>query len=632
MAKRLMEIANQDKISIDDNVYLDKQYRYKNEELKLIEKFLYGFSKEKKYEEPKHIHLFLAENPYSEIENVAKEIIKLVKEKGYCFRDISVITKNIEESGPLIKAIFRSYEIPNFIDEKKNLSDNIFIRFILSVLQILGNGWTTENVLSSIKTGFYPITKEEQYQLENYVLAWGIKGKAWYEKDWEYGFENKEEKEKINLIRNKIVLPIINLKKELSGQKTVKDVCTKLFEFLKNMGAQECMQEKIDRLLENSEIEAANEYILGMKITTEILDEMVTLLGENNISFEKQLELLKIGFSGNILGTIPATLDEVIVGDIDRSRSHKVKAVFIIGLNDGVFPEVRKDEGFLNDEDRAILNNMGIEMANSSLQSLYEEQFSIYKAFSVAEEELYLSYPTSDKEGASLRPSSLISKIKRLFPNLKEKSEAIEKELYIANKKVTFENLLYYIQKAKNDGKQDKTWQTVYEIYKDDIEWKNKLNAAMQGLYDTNLPVKLKNENIKKLYGNTLKTSVSRLEQYRKCPFSFHLKYGLKLKEPKVFNLQAVDTGSFMHEVIAEFFDFLEEENLNYRKINDDELKQIVSKIVEKQLQLTKNELFNSTPKFQSLTRRLEKVILKSIKYIIEQLKDSDFDIARNRN
>lgn len=625
MAQRLIEIAQKNNIKIEETIYLSNTYRFKNEELKVLEQNLYAFPEQKYKDEVKNIHISLVSNPYAEIEKVASQIVTLVKEKGYLYRDISVITKNTESYGALIKAIFRSYDIPNFIDEKKDLSQNILIRYLLSVLEILAKGWNLESVLSSIKTGFYPISEEEQYEIENYAIAWGIKGKAWYEKDWHYGIETDEEKERINVIRKKVVVPIIQLKEELGRGKTIKNICQKLYEFLKETKVGETLNKKIQELLELGEVEIANEYAASIQMVTKILDEIVLWLGDENVSFEKQLSLLKIGFSGHVLGAIPATLDQVIVGDVERSRSHKVKAVFIIGLNDGVFPSFKKEEGFLNDKDRRTLTECGMELAKDSVQNLYEEQFSIYKAFSVAEEELYLSYPSSDKEGASLRPSSLISKIKKIFPNIKEESSVVFGELSIINKKVTFENLLTALQDSNGLTKK---WQAIYEIYEEDEEWKARLSAAMQGIKDTNLPVPIQEANIKKLYGNVLKTSISRLEQYRKCPFSFHLKYGLKLKEAQEFNLKAVDTGSFMHEIIAKFFDVAEEKNLDCKILSNEQIRQMVADLVREELNLSKNDLFNSTPKFQNLTRRLGKVITKAVTYIIEQLKNSEFQMA----
>ena len=620
MAKKLLKITDK----TENPIFLSKQHRFKNEELLAIEKNLYSPKEDKYIYKPNYIHLSLEPNPYSENEKVESQIITLVKEKEYSFKDISVITKDTEKSGALIKAIFRSYDIPNFIDEKKDLSQNILIKFILSVLEILSKGWTTENVLTCIKTGFFDLEDEQIYDIENYALSWGIKGKKWYESDWHYGLNDEEEKIRINEIRKKIVIPLMEFKEKLGRKKTVRELAEQIFTFLQDIDAEKTMQMKTKWLTENGEVERANEYITGIKSFTSILDEMVNILGDENISFEKQLELLKIGFSGNNLGAIPATLDQVIVGDIDRSRSHKVKAVFIIGLNDGVFPSFGRDEGFLNDNDRHVLENLDVELAKDSVQNIYEEQFSIYKAFSTAENEIYLSYPVSDSDGTGLRPSNLVGKIKKIFPKLQEVSDVIQDKHEIMNKKITFNNLLVKMQ----ENNLDEDWQAVLEIFKDDINWKNKLSSAMQGLNDTNLPVKINDKNIKKLYGNVLNTSISRLEQYRKCPFSFHLKYGLKLKDSPEFNIRSVDTGSFMHEIIAEFFDKIDESGLNYKDLTEEEIKKIVFDIIQKTLNLSKNEIFLSTPKFKNNIIRLSKVITKAIKHIVEQLKYSDFKLT----
>lgn len=160
-----------------------------------------------------------------------------------------------------------------------------------------------------------------------------------------------------------------------------------------------------------------------------VLDEIVLVFGNEKVSFDKYMQILKTGLASSDLGKIPGTQDQVIIGDVDRSRSHKVKAIFIIGLNDGMFPTVHKNEGFFNDNDRQYLKENGVELARNTVESLYEDNFNIYKAFTTAEEKLFLSYSSSDSEGKTLRGSILVSKIKKIFPMLEEHSDIIEKYL-----------------------------------------------------------------------------------------------------------------------------------------------------------------------------------------------------------
>ena len=284
---------------------------------------------------------------------------------------------------------------------------------------------------------------------------------------------------------------------------------------------------------------------------------------------------------------------------------------------------MQKDEGFLNDRDRSILKKIDLEIAKGTLDNLYEDQFYIYKAFSMAEEKLYLSYTSSDKDGTALRPSVLISKIKKIYPNLKEQSDIIVQENNITNVDATFEQLLINIRKMKNKEKIDDIWLDVYNWYNKNEAWKWLLQESLKGLNYSNITEKINDENLKKLYGGTIKTSISKLEQYRKCPFSFHLKYGLKIKEQDEYKINAIDTGSFMHEVIDEFFEKVNDVN----NIEDEEIRKIIQKIINEKLELEKNNIFSSSAKFIVLTNRLKKTIEKSIKYIIYQIKSSDFKV-----
>ena len=193
-------------------------------------------------------------------------------------------------------------------------------------------------------------------------------------------------------------------------------------------------------------------------------------------------------------------------------------------------------EGFFSDRDREILKEKGSFSCKGTIEKMYEENFNIYKAFSAAEEKIYISYPMSDIDDKPLRKSTMISKIKKIFPKLKEETCKAQEE--ILTKEVTFDSLLAKI----NDISEN--WYEVYEWYKKDDKWSLKLEKALEGLDYTNVPENISKENLQRLYGNTLHTTVSRLEQYKACSFSYYLKYGLKLSDKEKMDIKPVDTGS----------------------------------------------------------------------------------------
>ena len=629
---KLINLAKEYGIEIEDDVKLTELHRFKNEELKHLEENFYAVPYKTYKEEPKNIKMFLANNQYTEIEHIASEIVKLVRNENYRYKDISVITKNLNLYSSLIKVIFASYNIPVFIDEKKELSENILVKFLIAVLEICNKNWSYESVFNYLKTGFVNIEREEIFKLENYCIRWGIKGK-WYKEDWNYvGKEEYTEEElaRLNELRRMIVTPIRKLQEKSRKDNSFINLTKILYEFLEEMKIEEVITSKIEKLEEKGFIEIANEYESSFKVLIELFDEIVLVFGEEKTNFDKYMNILKIGLKNTGLGKIPATQDQVIVGDVSRSRSHKVRAVFIIGINDGEFPSIYKDEGFFNDKDREYLKAQGFDLANGSLENLYEENFNIYKAFTIAEEKLFLSYASSDNEGRTLRPSILITKLKKIYPNLQERSDIItqEKEIITANN--TFDNLIEKLNSYQEGEEIEDIWFDVLEYYGNNPLWKGRLLKSLEGIKYTNVPEKIKPEFIKKLYGETLHTTISRLERYRSCPFSFYLEYGLKLKEKKSLKLQPIDTGSFMHEVIDEFFEEVADKKISIKELEKEEIEKIVKQIIEEKLNLKANYIFKSIPKFMVLTNRLCRLVTLSIVYIVQGLQATDFEVVGN--
>lgn len=571
--KKIIDLAENKGI---EYINLDKLNRFKNQELIHIENYLYNRKIEKYEKELKNVNLFLAKNEYTEIENVAKQIIKLVKDEGYRYKDISIITKSTDKYSNLARAIFSKYEIPIFIDEKRDLNQNILIQYVLSILEVFIKNYSYESVFNYLKTGFLEIDENDIFKLEKYCLKYGIKNNK-FKKDFIYGIneKNQEEINNLNEIRKQVINPLNKLKEKINENKTVKNIIEQIYMFLIEQNIEQKLNIKIQKLNENNFLDLAKEYEESYKILIDVFDEIVLIFNDDKITLDKFYEIFKIGLKNSGLGKIPSKQDQVIMGDTDRSRSRRVKAVFIIGLNDGVFPNINTNEGFIDDADRELLKQDGIELAKGTLENVYDDNFNIYKAFTTAEEKLYLSYSSSDTEGKSLRPSLLILRIKKIFHKINEEDDLIEKE---KSNKATFK-----------------------------------------------LEEKIEQENIEKLYGNNLNTSISRLERYNSCQYSYFLQYVLNLKEKEELKVQNMDTGSFMHDVINSFFEEVDSNNLS--EITDEEIENIVNKIIDEKLLNNQNFIFTVNAKYKLLVKRLKRIIIKALKYIIQTLVNSEFKL-----
>ena len=617
-ANKLIEIATDNGANIN-TVFLEKNYRAENKELQYLEE---AFSKNmmKKYDEKvENIKLIASENPYNEVENTANIIFDLVKKHDYRYKDIIVISSSVDEYKDDIKSIFSKYNIPVFIDEKKELTQNILVRFIISLIDVFAKNWSFESVLNYVKIGLLDIDKTDLYEFENYCLKWGIKYKKWFEK---FQYEPANDKQDLfEKIRKQIVLPLEDFKSKVSGNRTVEEITKCLYCFLIENQINVSVENKIKQINEDG---VTNEYNTSYKILVKLLDELVLIFGDDKISFDRYKDLLQVGLNSSELGKIPANQDGVVFGDISRSRGSNVKVEILIGVNDGKLPSSNKVEGYFNDDDRLILENQGLELAKNSKDNMYEEQFNIYRMLTLPSDKLFILFSTSDKTGENLRPSILIKKIKKIF-DLKEEeihnNEIINSDIgfdiaissykdYLDGEEITEDqkNIISYFEKNEND----------------------KFKKAIAGLDYSNKAETINKVNVMNLYGNILQTSISKLEQYRECPFAFHLKYGLKINEKRDLQIRALDTGNFMHEVLDDFFNIIKDDGLNIKDLDDTEIERIVVKIINELFQTSKYYVFSSTSKFRILSRRLKKVVLDSVKYIIYTLKNSKFEVLGN--
>lgn len=624
---KILNLIKKEDLKLEKSIFLNQNPRFKTEELQYLENNIFNNRKSIYNKEVENIKIFLAKNQYSEIENVAKQITKAVRDKKMRYKDISIITKNIDTYSSQVRSIFDEYDIPVFIDEKRDLNQNSIVQYLLSIFEIFSNNFSKESVFNYLKIGFLDIEESDIFKLENYCTKWGIKKNRW-KSDFKYGIndENKEEIEYLNELRKKIIEPLLELKSKFGN---AKETTKAIYEFLMEQNIEEKINIKIKELQNIGQIDLANEFISSYKIILDIFDEIVLIFSNEKLSIDKYIQILKTGLKNSELGKIPGTQDQVIVGDIDRSRSHKVDTIFIIGLNDGSFPSINKSEGFFGDKDREILKSDGIELANGTIENLYEENFNIYKAFTTAEKNLYLSYASSETEGKALRPSMMINKIKKMFPKLKEESDVINKNYEITNKIITYQELLENIYQLKNHQEIEDIWYIVYQYYKKQNDWNNRLQKDLQGIDYTNIPENIDKKIIEKLYGNTLNTSVSKLEKFAQCPFSYYLQYGLRLKEKEELKIQSFDTGSFMHETIDEFFKKVKEENINLAELVTDEekIQELVNIVIKEKLDMGKKYTFVATPKYKVLVKRLQRIVAKALKYIIEGIVYSEFNI-----
>ncbi|HBR01733.1 MAG TPA: helicase-exonuclease AddAB subunit AddB [Ruminiclostridium sp.] len=612
-------------------------------ELAHLEQNYYSYPYSVFQKETRELSLFSATNIFSEVESAAIDIIRLCRDKNLRYRDIGVISRNLPAYEKIIEAVFSEYGIPCFIDRKTDIKNHPLVRLALSMMDIFNENWSYESVFRYLKTGLTGVGQDAIDRLENYVLACGIRGNQWTKnEDWRMTPElmpdentlesQKDLLEDINEIRARVWAPLAAFRKKVQGKRTAADFCTGLYDFLCALDVPHTIEKNIESFKAEGQLALANEYSQVWNILMEVFDQTVEVMGEETFSLERFSKIIEVGLGQYKIGIIPAGLDQVLIGSAERSKSHDIKAMYILGVNDGVFPSAAIMEGILTDQDRAALNHLGLELASDTRTQAFNEQYLVYRTLTAASRFLRVSWPIGDNEGKTLRPSSVISRLYKLFPAISVSSDilpartAAQELKLLAAKKPAFNQMISALRQ-KADGKPfNPVWQEVYRSFLLHGEWKEQCKAAKKAFLYKNLAGSIESEKIRQLYGDPAVTSVSRLEKYTACPFAFYVQYGLRARERKIYRLSPPDIGTFLHAMIERFSRIVSTGDKTWRNFDREWCDAKVCEIVDEMLAKMQGTGIAASKRYTVLARRLKRVVARAVWLIAEQMRRSSFD------
>lgn len=640
-AARVINLAHSNNIHMEKPISLNSKDSNKyNPTLLHLEQNLYCYSYKTLKEKTKDISIFMASNIYSEIENTARNILRLCRDENLNFSDIAVVTGNLEGYQKLIQAVFSEYEIPYFIDSKRDVSSHPLAQLLINALRILTENWSYESVFRYLKTGLTGIDKKDIDLIENYIMASGIRGSRWTKaEDWIFipNFDGGGPTEyqatmlqRVNEIRLEIKAPLQSLQYKLKSKTDVEGQCTALYEYLCEIQVPQRIEQMIEEFKASKQLNLANEYGQIWNIIMEILDQIVEVMRDETLNADKLTDIISAGFEEYKIGLIPPALEQVIVGSIERTKSHNVKALFVIGANEGVFPSTIKDDGMLTDSDRVTLAEQGIELAKDTTSRAFEQQFMVYTTLTTPSDYLRISYSIADIDGGSQRPSMVISRLHRLFPGLGsyndiELNKENQLEL-ISTATPTFNQLITSMRQHLEGTEINEVWKDAYSWFVHQENWQDKCHSTLTAFNYSNNVENIRRERVHKLYGNSIYSSISRFEKYASCPFAYYVQYGLKAKERQVFEVSAPDMGSFLHKVIERFSDLLQIQGISWRSLEKDWCLQTVAELVEELLVELPGNALNSSKRYKYIAERLKKVAGRSVWVIAQHISRSKFE------
>lgn len=636
---RLLNMAKEENVSIDKPIYPQDlsrtkekvPYRFiKSSALASLEHNIFRYPYKQFEDEQEDITMHHTNNPSKEVSFITREVQYLISEKGYRYKDIAVVTGDIETYARLIEREFSRVNIPCFIDNNKDVLSNPLVELILSLIDMISKDFSYESVFRYLRCGFIDIEIEKIDRLENYVIALGIRGFTMWNKEWTRVYRCKAEidLEQINEIRNQVVEPLVFIKESLTNKKNTVEMFTRdIYNFMIKLNAQRKLEELGEGFNKKGLLQLSKEYAQVYKIVMELFDKIVDLIGEEVMPLKEYGDILKAGLEEAKVGIIPLRIDQIVVGDIQRTRLKDIKALFFIGVNDGIVPAIGGSGGLISDLEREILVENKVELAPTKRQSAYIEQFYLYLNLTKPQNKLYVTYSKVGSDGKTLRPSFLIGVLIKLFPKIKVIDEDITE--------FKLENVLYgrYLKNYLVEGlrqykdiQMTMEWKELFSWYMMEEKTKNQILPLIHAAFYKNEEKGLSKAVSSVLYGNELSNSVTRLEKYASCAFAHFISYGLELMERQEYKLEVPDLGNIFHDAIDRFSTKLKTNSLNWHTITDEERDLLVTESVNEAATDYGNYILKSSKRNEYMINRVLRITKRTIWALCEHIKLGEFE------
>lgn len=580
----LLERIKKNKLLLAKPIILKDGVRFSgSREIAHIERDIFKFE-QSKILAGDTIRIVSAPNVRAEVQFVAREILRLLKERDCRYRDIAVIASDIDRYEHYIRACFDDYGIPFFIDKRKSLNQHPVIGLIYSSLQVVLNAFSHSDIFSFLKTGLSPMERGEIDLLENYCLAFGVTGSDWTNgQQWHFAGDGSErfDEKHINQIRLKVSGPLLEFRDKVcppdNPKKTIRaeEFVRIIFDFLEVLGVREEIDKRIEKAAEQKDYAAADEHRQFYDKLLDVFDELTEVFGGQEETAEDYLSIVSSAFSQMAMAFIPPRLDQVLVGSIERSRHPDLKAVFLIGATQKEFPVPVSFERILTDDDRRAAEEAEFELAAATSQKLAERQYLAYIAFTRPREFLCVTYPSIDEDGGAATRSQFIDNLAVLFENLEEESIAEHKnDIEQIHSRSELADLLCS-QLGKDvfgaETKERKQFGELLSNIAEDEELAGLGTGVVSAIsYDNS--AQLDAGTVEKLFGVKLKSSATKLGTFAACPYQYFARYVLELEEREEFKLEPLDLGVFYHCVLDALLKRLNSVKKDFATISKEEL------------------------------------------------------------
>ena len=662
---RIKKIADRASVVEENAVYIKrKEDSQRAPELSHLERNLFRFPYKAYEKDGSHniesLHIYKAGNLRNEVIDTCSRIISLTTNNGYKYRDIAIVAGDLGSYADDINDIAAQFGIPVYMDYSRSVLMSPFIEAIRAAFDVVLSDFSYESVFRFLRTGFGTIDRDACDELENFILRTGIRGFSAYQKVWTISIPRGREElaedrdarlaaeARLNRYREELVSVfggLHNLSKSVDKNVcTVKDYATAIYELMDRCGMYAKLLAYSKRFESEDNRAYASEYKQIYIKVIELLDQIVALIGEEEITLKEYKEILEAGFGEIKLGIIPQENDVVVVGDITRSRLKETKVLFLLGVNDGNIPGGISSGGIISDLDREyICNNTEVELAPTPREQIFTQRLYLYMNMAKPTEKLYVSFLQMNSEGKSMQASYLISELCKLFPTLEIEDSAITHTIDQRNMPAgvhliqnEFARLLRdYAASGKavgsgngvDDGA-DGDSHKLLMMFESQM-CKHNQGKVSADIYKVAFEHKRDNplaeEIAQELYGDVINTSISRLERFASCAYAHFLTYGIEIRPRTEFGFERRDLGDVFHLALERFATQLESQNIKWNEYSEEIAQKLVDNILDDIVMTYGETILLSSARTRAMAKRMSRILKRTVGTLQYQVKQGEF-------
>jgi len=524
----------------------------------------------------------------------------------YRYRDVAIIVRDLEPYHDLLTGALQSRGIPFFIDRRRPMVHHPLVELLRGGAAVAAEAMSLESVRLVLKTGLLDIPVDAADELENYLLAHGLAGiDTWYGPDWSFHRRDSLKKHgeepaiyeadqltQINAARRSFLAylnPWMEFARKAGGH-TGAGWTAGILEWLTRLKAGRTLSHWSDDAEQNGRLEEAEEHRQVWREVMSFLDDIAFAFSDVALTIHEFTDALEAGLSGLTLGLVPPTVDQLLVGSIERSRHPDIKAAVVLGFNDGVFPKRPVEDSILNDDDRAALLTSGVRVAAPSRERVLDESLLVYIALTRASEALVVTYATADDDGKTLRASPFAAALRAACPGLTAnvvsdpaRSRSMWDVLSTSDltRRLTMEIRSRPLP-TMGDADVRGRWNELYDGIRGGLSKDARSLRALASLGERE-EARISPKMNERLFASSqnprglkpaarLRTSVSQLETYAACPFQYFAKYVLRLQERAEATVKPVDVGKIHHGILEDFIGVLSSRGTGLDQLSDGDL------------------------------------------------------------